>query len=78
VLAAVTLQCTEVVGVAKLLSKLLENLPVLLYARGTDLALEKAAHVERHPIVVEQCVIDIEQEDQLVLVIASHPQSSLK
>src|SRR5262249_15025105 len=57
------LERAQVVGVAELRAELLEDLEVLLRAFRADLLHEVAPQVERHPIVVEQGVVDVEEDD---------------
>jgi hypothetical protein len=60
---AIALQRAEVVDVTELGAELLEDRPVALGARSTEFALEMLPQVGDDPVVVEQRVVDIEQED---------------
>ena len=64
-LDAVALQGAEVVGVAELGPQLLEDRPVVGAAVGADLGVEVPAQVLGDPIVVEQRVVDVEEEDDV-------------
>src|SRR5262249_15007568 len=63
VLHAVALQGAEVVGVAQLGPQLLEQGPVALLPLGPEGGGQVGAQVGGHPVVVQQGVVDVEQED---------------
>ena len=65
---SVALQGAQVVGVAELGAQRLEDLEVQLGPRGADLLEQVAAEVGAHPVVVEQGVVDVEQEDDFVRI----------
>src|SRR5512140_783157 len=63
VIETVALQGAEVIRVTQLGSQLLEDLPIAIPALGPELAREVRAQIVLHPIVVEQRVVAVEQED---------------
>src|SRR5262249_5631210 len=63
-LRSIALQRSEVVGVAELAAQLLEDLPIAITARLTELALQMVAQIILHAIVVEQSVVHIQQENR--------------
>jgi len=62
---SVSLQCAEIVGVAKLGAELLEDLPVAPFAFLAECADEVTAEIIDHRVVVEQGVVDVEQEHRV-------------
>src|SRR5262249_20770012 len=57
------LERSEVVGIAELGAQALELVPVALLPLGAELSGEVIAQVGRDPVVVEQRVVDVEEED---------------
>ena len=66
-LDAVALQGTEVIGVTQLLAQLLEQRPVAVPAGDAELAVQVRAQVGLHPVVVEQGVVNVDEEDDGVV-----------
>ena len=66
-LQPVPLERAEVVGVAELRPQVLEDRPVTITIRLTEFPLQVAGQILRHPIVVQQRVVDVEQEDHPAL-----------
>lgn len=66
VVGPVALQCAQVVGVPELGPQLLEDRPAAPLPLGADLALQMAFQIGGDPVVVEQGVIHVEQEDDTV------------
>ena len=62
----VALQRAQIVGIAQLGSQLFEYGPIALLPLMADLQLQVTFQIRRHPIVVEQGVIDIKQKDDVV------------
>src|SRR5512146_999486 len=60
---AIALECTKVIGIAQLRSQLLEDGPIELFTLVTDFLLEMLFQISRDPIIVQECVVDIEQEN---------------
>ena len=58
----ITLQRTEIVGVADLLAQRLENRPVAHGAVDAERVLEMCAQIKNHAVVIEQRVVDVEQK----------------
>src|SRR5882724_9552808 len=63
VLGPVALERAEVVAIAELDEERLENRPVPLTTRGAELPLEMALEVVLNPVVVQQRVVHVDQED---------------
>ncbi|HUC70131.1 MAG TPA: hypothetical protein VMS01_02960 [Stellaceae bacterium] len=62
VLDPIALQGSEIVAVAEIGEELLKDRPVAVAADGPELAFEMAAQIGLDAVVVERCVIDIDQE----------------
>ena len=62
VLDPIALQGSEMVAVAEIGEELLKDRPVAVAADGPELAFEMAAQIGLDAVVVERCVIDIDQE----------------
>src|SRR5262252_3749284 len=62
----VSLQSTEIVPIPQFSEEVLENCPVPIATGGTVPALEVGLDVSLDVVVVEKCVIDIDQEHDLV------------
>ncbi len=56
------LQRREVVGASQLLAQRREQIPVALALVGAECAVEALAEIDREAVVVEQCVVDVEQK----------------
>jgi len=69
----VSLEGAEVVGVTEFRVQLLENLPVLSLARESGFSFEIPPKIDRHSIVVEERIVDIEQEDDVLCLRLAHP-----
>ena len=65
ILRPVTLQRAEVIGVAELAPQLFENLPIAIAGGGAVGLFEVFAQMRLHPIVVDERVVDVEQEDDV-------------
>src|SRR5215469_2930931 len=63
ILQAIALQRAEIVRVSELRAQRLEDGPVVVALRAAELAREMCAEVILYRIVVEQCVVDVEQEN---------------
>src|SRR5262245_16199471 len=61
----IALQRAKIVGVSKLVSQLLEDLPVAVASGSTIFLLEVLPQMILHTIVVEQGIVDVEQEHDL-------------
>ena len=64
----VTLECAEVVGIAKFGAQVLKNLPKPRLTLDPERLLEVTAEVTLDSIVVEQGVVDIQQEGNVALL----------
>ena len=64
-LEPIALECAKIIGVPKLASQLLEDLPVSVVSGRTIFLLEVLPQMVLHTIIVEQGIVDIEQEDDL-------------
>ena len=62
---AIALQRTEVVGVAELAAQRFENGKVSLLTLGPERSRQMALEVGHDAVVVEQCVVDVEEKDNL-------------
>jgi hypothetical protein len=60
---AIALEGSEVIGIAEFGAELLEELPVAFGRRRAHLIFEMALEIGGDMIVVDQCVVDIEEED---------------
>jgi hypothetical protein len=58
----IALQGSEIVAVAEIGEERLKDRPVAVAADGPELAFEMAAQIGLDAVVVERCVIDIDQE----------------
>ena len=65
ILAPVSLQRAQIIGITEFAPQLLEEAPVTLRVVGTDLAFKVTLEIGRDSIVVEQCIIHVEQENDL-------------
>src|SRR5215469_18373743 len=59
----VALQRTEIVAVAQFVKQLLEDRPIPVAASSTELAFEVAPQIGLDVVVVDQCVVDVDEED---------------
>jgi hypothetical protein len=59
----VALEGTEIVAIAQLGEQLLEDCPVSLAARNSELTVEVALDIVLDTVVVEQRVVHIDQEN---------------
>src|SRR6266481_4340127 len=66
VLDPIPLQGAEVVAVAEFGEQLLEDSPVAVPALRPELVFEMALQIRLDAIVVEQCIVDINEEDDTV------------
>src|ERR1700730_13757279 len=66
VLDPIALQGAEIVPVAQIAEQLLEDRPIAVATRRSELAFEMALEIGLDAIVVEQGVVDIDKEDGLV------------
>ncbi|MGK2934279.1 MAG: hypothetical protein ACSLFE_03425 [Gemmatimonadaceae bacterium] len=62
VIETIPLQRTQVVGVAELAPELLEDGPVVVCSVAAALPLEVRPVVHQHGVVVEACVVHVEEE----------------
>jgi hypothetical protein len=62
----VPLQCTEIVSIPQFDKQVVENYPVPVATGGTVLALEVDLDVSLDVVVVEKCIVDVDQKDNLV------------
>jgi len=60
----VALERSQVVGIAQLPAQRLEQRPVALLALGADLLVQELFQVLGDPVVVEERVVDVEEEDE--------------
>src|ERR1700758_4651763 len=60
---SIHLQSAKVVRVAQFGPQLLESPPIFLCSRRADVASEVALQLCCHCVVIEQCVVYVEQED---------------
>ena len=65
---SVPLQRAEIICVAQLTAQLLEDRPVTLCLFGADLRFQMLPQVSRDPVIVEQRIIHIKEEDYLARV----------
>jgi hypothetical protein len=63
VLEAVALERSQVIGVAQLPAQILEQSPVALLPLRADLLVQELLEVLGDPVVVEERVVDVEEED---------------
>jgi hypothetical protein len=65
VLDPIALERPKIVGVSELAPQIFENLPIAI-ARGDPVCpFEVFAQMRLHAIVVDECVVDVEQEDNV-------------
>ena len=64
-LDAVALQRAEVVGVAELAAKLLEDLPVAAFALAAERVAQMTPQILGDLVVVQQRVVDVQEVDDL-------------
>ena len=60
---SIALQCAEIIAVAELGEQLFENRPVTVAACSAELAFQVPPQIGLDAVVVEQCVIHIDEED---------------
>ena len=74
-LNAVPLQSSQIVGISKLLSQLLEQRPVSLLAVLAHFAGQMAFQIGCNAVVIQQCVIHIDEENDFASSLKhySHP-----
>jgi hypothetical protein len=63
IFTSVALERAQVVGIAEFSAKLLEEDPVFLSAIRANFAFEMTLEIDNDPIVVEQRIVDIKQEN---------------
>ena len=64
-LDAVSLERTEIVRVPELAAKVLENLPVAALALGAERVAKMTPQILDDGVVVQQCVVDVQQVDDV-------------
>ena len=62
----ITLQSAEIVAISELCKQLFEDHPVTIAARSAEHPFEMKLEVGLDPVVVQQCIIDIDQENDRV------------
>ena len=65
IFSAITLKSAEVVGIAKARAMAFEDFPVEFCALSTNFLDEMLFEIGGDAIVVEQCVIDVEEENEI-------------
>src|SRR5256714_1278112 len=73
VLQAIALQSAQIVRVPELRAQLLEDRPVTVASGATEFALQMAAEVGLHGVVVEERIVHVEQEHDLRRLIRHAP-----
>jgi hypothetical protein len=64
----VELKCPQVVRIPKLRTQLLEDRPIPLLTVMTHLVVKVAHQIGNHPVIVEEGVVHVHEENHLVLV----------
>src|SRR5262249_42090332 len=62
-LDTVALQGAEVISISELREQLFKDRPIAVAAGGAEFAFEMALQIGLDPVVVQQCIVDIDQED---------------
>ncbi len=70
----VALQGSEIVAIAELREQALQDPPVPITSRGTEGALEMILQVLLDPVVVEQRVVHVDEEDDRMRQCHSEPR----
>src|SRR5206468_1309400 len=60
---SIPLQTAKVIRIAQFFPQLLENLPIFLRSIRADFAREMASEICSDSVVIQQCIVDVEQED---------------
>jgi hypothetical protein len=63
VLDPVALQGAEIIAVAQVSEELFENRPVSVAAGGPELTFKVALEIILNTVIVEECVVDIDQKN---------------
>src|SRR5271165_7287738 len=70
---AITLQRSEIISITRFVKKLFEYGPVTITARGPELALKVVPEIVLNVVVIQQCVVHIDQKDDWI---RSHDMTS--